>query len=134
MKQTGVVVEKTGNIARIECDRQSACDMCENASVCTEKCKKVYATAVNAVNADIGDLVEIETESSLVLKNAFIVFFLPVILSVVAFFAIERLFGSTVAVIATLVVLVVSLVLFAFLQNGNEKNRNASRIVRIISK
>ncbi len=134
MKQTGVVVEITGKSARVECDRQSACDMCENASVCTEKCKKVYATAENTVDAEIGDLVEIETESSLVLKNAFIVFFLPVILSFIAYFAAERFFGSAVAVILTLVALIASLVLFAFLQNRNEKNRNASKIVRIISK
>ena len=134
MKQTGVVVEIIGKGARVECDRQSACDMCENASVCTEKCKKVYATAENTVNAEIGDLVEIETESSLVLKNAFIVFLLPVILSFVAYFAAERLFGSAVAVIVTLVALIASLVLFAFLQNRSEKNRNASKIVRIISK
>jgi len=132
MKQTGVVIEIIGNLAKVECDRQSACDMCENASVCTEKCKKVYATAENTVNAEIGDFVEIETESKRVLKNAFIVFFLPVILSFVAYFVTERFFGSTPATIVTLVVLTVSLVLFAFLLNGKEKKENASRIVRII--
>ena len=132
MKQTGVVVETDGKTAKVECDRQSACDMCENASVCSEKCKKVYATADNTVNAAVGDFVEIETESKRVLKNAFIVFFLPVILSFVAYFVTERFLGSTLAAIVTLVVLTVSLVLFAFLQNSNEKNRNASKIVRII--
>ncbi len=134
MKQTGVVVEIIGNNAKVECDRQSACDMCENASVCGEKCKKVYATAQNTVNAQIGDFVEIETESKQVLKNAFIVFLIPVLLSFVAYFVAERFFGGTIATLATLVVLIASLILLSFLLNIREKNKNVSKIVRIISK
>ncbi len=134
MKQTGIVVEIMGNNAKVECDRQSACDMCENASVCSEKCKKVFATAQNTVNAQIGDFVEIETESKRVLKNAFIVFLLPVLLSFAAYFVAERFFGGTTAALATLVVLVASLILLSFLLNTKEKDKNASKIVRIISK
>ncbi len=134
MKQIGIVIEINGEYAKVECDRQSACDMCENSSGCTEKCKKVYAKARNSVNAEIGDTVEIETETSKVLMNAFIVFFLPVLLSLCAYFVAERFFGSALAVVTTLVVLIVSLVLFAFLLNRSAKNKDVSRIVRIFSK
>ncbi len=132
MKQYGTVVETNGNIARVECERKSACDMCENAEHCTEKCTKVYATAINEVNACIGDLVEIQTDTKKVLTNAFIVFILPIFLAVVACFAINSLFGEVIAVVATFIVLVLSLCLFSFLLNRSEKKRVISRILRVL--
>ena len=62
MKQIGTVVETYGNIAKIECDRRSACDMCENSEGCTVKCQKAYTRALNPLNAQVGDTVEIEAE------------------------------------------------------------------------
>lgn len=133
MKQTGIVVEIKDNVARIECSRQSACDMCENAEHCVEKCKKVLATASNDVNAVVGDMVEIETETGKVLSNAFAVFMLPIFLAVAAYFGINFFFGEGVAVIGTFAVLVFSMILIAFLLNRSAKKRIVSRIVRILS-
>ena len=133
MKQTGIVVETNGNYARIEYTRQSACDMCENAAHCVEKCKKVFATASNDINAVVGDVVEIETETGKVLSNAFAVFMLPIFLAVAAYFGINAFFGEGVAVICTFAVLVFSMILIAFLLNRSAKKRVVSRIVRILS-
>ena len=132
MKQFGTVVETDGKMARVECDRQSACDMCENAEHCVEKCKKVYTNALNTLGAETGDSVEIETETSRVLVSALIVFLLPVLLAIGANFIANRMFGEGVSVLITFAVLVGSVVLFSFLLNRRAKRRVVSRIVRIL--
>ena len=132
MKQIGTVVETEGNTAKVECDRKSACDMCENAEHCVEKCKTVYATALNDLNAKTGDSVEIETETSRVLISALIVFLLPVILAIGAYVVADKFFGEGISVLITFAVLVGTVVLFSFLLNKRAKKRVASRIVRIL--
>ena len=132
MKQIGTVVEINGDIARVECDRQSACDMCENAAGCAEKCKKVCATASNTVNATVGDRVEIETDTSKVLKNAFIVFLLPIVFAIASYFLAKALLGESLAIVVTFIVLVFSLLFLSFVLNKAEKKQAVSRIVRIL--
>ena len=131
MKQTGTVIEINGKLAKVECDRRSACDMCENAASCAEKCKKVYATAVNSVNASVGDYVEIETDTGMVLMNAFIVFLFPIFTAIAAYFLSESFFGEGVSAVVTLVVLAVSLAAVSFLMNKAAKKKTVSRIVKI---
>lgn len=132
MKQIGTVVEIKGDMAKIECSRQSACDMCENAEHCVEKCKKVYATALNVVGASVGDNVEIETETGKVLKNAFLVFMVPIFLAVAAYYFSDLWLGEGVSVIITMSVLVFSVVLFSFLLNKAAKKQPVSRVKRIL--
>ena len=132
MKQSGIVVAKNGNIAKIECDRRSACDMCENVASCAEKCKKVYASALDTVGASIGDVVEIETDTSGVLLNAVIVFLLPIIIAVGAYFVSDMFFSEGVSVLITFAVLVFSMCLFSFLLNKAAKRKTVSRITRIL--
>lgn len=132
MKQYGTVVETNDNIAKVEVDRKSACDMCENAAHCVEKCKKVYATALNELDANIGDLVEIQTDTKRVLFNSFFVFMLPIFLAVFAYFAIDVFFSESIAVVATFIVLISSVCLFSKLLNNREKKHIVSKIVRIL--
>lgn len=132
MKQTGTVIEVNGNTAKVECDKRSACDMCENAAHCVEKCKKVYATALNTLNAKEGDYVEIETETNRVLFNAFLVFILPIFLAVVTYFIARRFWGEGVSVVMTFIVLVFSLIMFSFILNRASKGKTVSRIVKIL--
>ena len=132
MKQTGTVIEVKGNIARVECDKRSACDMCENAAHCVEKCKKVYATALNEAGAKPGDYVEIETETNRVLFNAVLVFILPIILAVAVYFAANAFLGEGVSVLLTFIVLVFSLIGFSFILNRASKGKTVSKIVKIL--
>ena len=132
MKQKGIVIEINGKNAKVECDRASACDMCGNSASCTEKCKKVYANAENSVSAKIGDYVEIESDTGRVLKNAFLVFILPIFLAVISYFCTYKFAGEVVAVIVTLAVLVFYLCIFSFFLNKSERKKNVSRIVKIL--
>lgn len=132
MKQIGKVVETNGDVAKIEVDRVSACDMCENSAHCAEKCKKVYATASNSINAMIGDTVEIETETGRVLLNSVLVFLFPVLLAICAYFLSDLFLGENVSVIITFFTLVFSVCAFSFVLNRISKKKVISRIVRIL--
>lgn len=132
MKQIGNVVETKGNIAIIEVDRKSACDMCENAANCVEKCKKVYATAQNLVNADVGDTVEIETETHRVLINSVIVFLFPIFLAIGSYFLSDLFFAENVSVVITFFVLVFSMFAFSLGLNKFSKKKVISKIVRVL--
>lgn len=132
MKQIGSVVEIKGNIAKIEVDRKSACDMCENAANCVEKCKKVYATAQNLVNAEVGDTVEIETETHRILINSVIVFLFPIFFAIAAYFLSDLFFAENVSVLITFFVLVFSMFAFCFGLNKLSKKRVISKIVRVL--
>ena len=133
MKQYGRVVDIDGNIAKVECERQSACAACENSANCVEKCKKVYASASNEIKAEVGDMVEIETDTGRVILYSFVVFVVPVIMAVLSYFCADRLFGENIAVAVTFIVLVFSLILFAFVLNRRQKGRTVSRIVKILN-
>lgn len=133
MKQIGTVIEIDGEIAKIECDRQSACDMCENASGCKEKCKKVYATALNRANAKVGDIVEIETNTGKVLKSAIFVFLFPIIFAVIAYIVSNRFFGEGIAAVCTLAALVFSAMIFSFVLDRKAKRDIPSVVVKILA-
>lgn len=132
MKQIGKVVETKGNIAKIEVDKISACDMCENAAHCAEKCKKVYATASNFVNAEVGDTVEIETETGRVLANSVLVFLFPVFLAIGAYFLTNLFLSENISVVITFFTLVFSLCAFSFILNKLSKKKVISKIVRVL--
>jgi len=133
MKQMGKVIEVLqDNMIKIECDRQSACSACDNAASCTEKCKKVYATAQNTVGAVIGDLVEIEADTAVFIKNAIAVFIFPIIIAVLSYFVFDMIFGEGITVLFTLSFLVMSAVITASVLNKRAEKNVLNKTVRKI--
>ena len=133
MKQTGKVIEIIDdNTVRVECDRQSACSMCDNASSCVEKCQKVYATARNTVGAVVGDTVEIEADTAVFLRNSVALFIIPTVLSVVLYFVFNSFLGEGLSVLFTMMVLILGMAVIAFLLNNNAKKDSVNKIFRII--
>ncbi len=80
MTQIGRVVSVTGALAKIEVRRASACG--ENCAMCKGGCvpTKHIATAKNTAGAKEGDVVRIDTSDADVLKSAFLVYFLPILI------------------------------------------------------
>lgn len=88
MRQKAVVLETYGERAKIKVLRSSMCEGCTKKAdghtcACGELLganRVMIAEAENKVNAVSGDAVEIETESSVVLGYAALVFLVPVLL------------------------------------------------------
>lgn len=93
MKTVGVVISVCELYSVVESERMSACEGChksaEGCSVCSlmgGKSRKISTRAVNDIGAEVGDRVEIESDSGRVLGYAFVVFVLSILFMLCAFF------------------------------------------------
>jgi len=84
MKQTGVVSEVNGRMATVCGDRASACGSCAGKSSCSTlgswNAKQASLKAWNDIGARVGDTVEIEVPDGVVLRSAFRLYGLPMLL------------------------------------------------------
>lgn len=93
MRVRAKVIAVEGRFATVLCDRKSACEGCHKladggeCSVCSlmGSGRSMETRAYNAVNAVVGDTVELETASSRVLGYAAMVFLLPVIMVILGY-------------------------------------------------
>lgn len=77
----------------IEVQRQSACGHdCANCGGCGAPKERIQAIAVNAVHANVGDVVTIEGKNSEIMRMAAVVYAVPLLLFF-AFFAVACLCG-----------------------------------------
>lgn len=84
MEQIGVVKKTEENIAFVTVNRVSACG--ENCAHCKGGCtpSSVTAKVENPVGAAVGDRVKIETDTNKVLFASFILYIVPVLLTILA--------------------------------------------------
>jgi len=79
MKQTAIVEAVSGENAKVKVKRDSACAGCKSAGLCNTCYKTITAEAFNKAGAVIGDTVEIETESKIIIGYAAVTFVVPII-------------------------------------------------------
>lgn len=79
MTERGVVTKIKGNRATVEFDRKNACDSCHMCAV-TRDGMKVKIVIDNALDACVGDVVDVEMGERFVLTAALIVYIIPLVL------------------------------------------------------
>ncbi len=116
MQEIGIVesVNESRGTAKVVFDRKSACDKCGMCLTSKGEKMKVYVEVKNTLGAKVGDRVGVTMSDRFVLRAAFIVYLIPVIL-IGAGLAIFRKFSEMVllAVIAAGLVLGVVVGIFA---------------------
>ena len=82
MQEIGVVesINEKNGTAKVVFDRKAACDKCRMCLTANGDKMKVYVEVKNTLNAKVGDKVGVTMSDGFVLKAAFIVYLLPVIL------------------------------------------------------
>lgn len=78
MREKAIVVSKKGHKAEVEVIRTSACAKCKACSLGSEK-KVVKVWVQNDINADVGQVVEIEIENKALISATFIMYVIPLI-------------------------------------------------------
>lgn len=92
MKQKGIVKEINGEFATVSVLRAEACSSCSGRNFCGSA-RQAEVRVKNAVSAQIGETVEIETPSEKVLGYAALVFLSPVLLAVGLYLLLYRFSG-----------------------------------------
>lgn len=78
MREKAIVVSKNGNKAEVEVIRTSACAKCRACSLGSEK-KVIKVWVQNDVNANVGQVVEIEIENRALISATFIMYVIPLV-------------------------------------------------------
>ena len=83
MESIGVVISLNGNMATVNVRRVSACG--ENCASCKGGCvaTTIKTTAENLVSADVGDTVKIESNTTDVVRAAFFLYMMPVVVALI---------------------------------------------------
>ena len=133
MKQYGVVISTDGNTAKVRVKRDSACDGCESAGLCSALCPNVTdTTAYNNAGASVGDTVELETGSGAVLIYSALTFIMPIVLGLVGYFiAVGMGLGEIIAFAVLSAAVVLSFVMLWLIVKLRGKRDLAVRITKI---
>ncbi len=131
MTQVARIVALDGDKATLVVERSSSCGECHGDCLSCVAGKKVTFTAKNSIHADIGDSVKVESSSKHILTIAFMVYILPIVLSVV-FGALVYSTGANVAFAVTVGV-VLWVIMFGVLFFYSRKLQKLSKDICVIT-
>ena len=138
MRQKAVVLETHGDTAKIKVLRASMCEGCgkrgeDGSCACGAIMganRVMIAEAYNEIHAAVGEDVEIETDSAVVLRYAALVFLLPVVLFIAAYSVAESLTQSLyIPWIAAAAAFVLAFVFVIVFDRKSKKSCSQIRIV-----
>jgi positive regulator of sigma E activity len=93
MKEKGIVIELSGQMARVKILPTEACKSCPSSSLCGVADKKMILEADNKLKAVLHDEVWVETSAKQSMIAVFFLFMLPVLLGLLAVFFTARYKG-----------------------------------------
>lgn len=130
MQVTGTVRKTDGKTAYIVIRRESACgENCANCGGCKNKTNEI--TATNEIEARPGDTVTVEMEDGRVLKAAFMVYMVPLIIFFTAYFVSDMIFKLNMLSITFGIVLSVLFYVFLHFYDKKQKEKYIHKIIEI---
>ncbi len=93
MTQKGLVIYADEAYVIVAVKQATACDGCHKKDGCTSCTSILEVRAHNDCGADFGDTVEVTVSTGRVILYAFVVFILPFLPAMVAYFAVDAAFG-----------------------------------------
>ena len=130
MTANGKIKEIKENIATIEVFKESACTgKCEDCAGC--KTSPVSATAYNEIGAKVGDVVEIYAPSKKVMKLAFLVYVVPVLILIFGGMVFSFP-GYKIIKSISIMLLICLYICFIIYENNKSKKNIQNTITRVI--
>ena len=132
-----------GRFAVVENERKSACEGCHknidggSCTICSlvGENRKISMKAYNKIGAEVGDLVEIETETRRVLWYAMLIFILPIVAALVGYFVGNAVLdNSKFSLFFAFAAMSLVFVCVAIYSKHTVEKRSDAEIVRIIKK
>ena len=131
MNAVGIVKSTEKDYAYVEIIKKSACSSCDGCAskgkchtelIFLEGLKSYEIKARNHIGASVGDKVEVQSKGTISLMLSFMVFVLPVIVSIVSYFLFFKETEASKTALIMSVVFVISFVVIAFVSNRLLKN------------
>lgn len=131
MEQIGTVEQIIGEKAVVAVNRASACG--EGCAHCKGGCApgRVRAYVINIAEAEVGDVVKIETDTADVVRASLILYFVPCVLAIFAAAAATELFCSAAAAACACAVFFAA---FAVIKCFDKRIAPVSKITKIMKK
>ncbi len=145
MKKIAEIVSIKGNIAEIKVERSSMCDGCsvkQNNGKCScshgsllGNGKDFISEAFCDIPVCVGDKVIIETSDANVLRNALLVFILPVVIFIAVYSAVFNFTSKeAVSFAASAVAFILSFIFIGMIEKMKRKKLPDITVVEVISK
>lgn len=135
LTQKGIVKKTDGEYAGVSVMRSSACDACHAKGFCVECKKTMEARALNAVGAEAGDTVELESPTGTVLGYAAIMFLMPVVAALGSYLTASLWLSETASLLVSLAFFLAAFVfIYLFFNSKSIREKNTVTIVKIIKK
>lgn len=131
MTQIGKVVDIEGEYAIVEVKRASSCG--ENCAHCKGGCAPTNhrATVGNSMRAKKGDMVKIEMSNTSLIRSAFLVYIMPIVIMLFAYgIAFQLTQNTVIGVVSCILGLVIG---FLLLKTFDQKIAPVPQIVRILT-
>ena len=144
MKKTAEIVSIKGNIVKIKVERSSMCDgcavkaqngkcSCSHASMLGEA-KSFVSDAVCDIPVNVGDKVIVETADSKVLRNAVLVFILPIVFFIAAYsIAISISSREGVAFVSAVIAFLLSFVIIGTVEKKKKNKLPDITVTEVVS-
>jgi sigma-E factor negative regulatory protein RseC len=132
MEEKAVVVEVKGRSVRLEIERNSACKTCQTCS--SGQGRAMFIMVKNEVGAKKGDRVNLEINSTSVLRGAFLIYLLPSLGLILGTLLTSQVTGSVVMeALGSIAGFTISIILVCFyLRKIELKGSFIPRITRIL--
>ena len=131
MKQQGIVIKTEDNgTAQVSVKRERACDVCK----IKDSCKKtIISVAENAIDAKNGDVVTIETPSSLIILYSALVFILPIFIALISYFIGTSIFKNDIyPYLFSLICFILTFIILNITINKKASKKTVVKIVGIV--
>ena len=131
MREEGIVKRAEGGLCEVVVRRKSACG--DNCASCGGACKMNFqhVTAKDPLGVKPGDCVTIEMESKKVLLSAFLVYILRIIVFVMAFYKVQKVYNSDSIALAVALLLVTVTFLLTMLYDRRHKDDFIPTVIKI---
>lgn len=131
MREEGIVKRAAGGLCEVVVRRKSACG--DNCASCGGACKMKFqqVTAKNPLDAKAGDCVIIEMESKKVLFSAFLVYILRIIVFIMAFYGMQKVYDSDSIALAVALLLMTVTFLLTMLYDRRHKDDFMPIVIKI---
>ena len=129
MTGEGIVIRADGNVATVKIKRSSACGHdCGECNLC--KNPDIEVKILNPIGAQVGDRVRIGTDTSKVLKDAFLLYMLPIIGAFVLYITLDSFgLGNAICIGAEVVWAVLW---FVFIRHYSKNSVSMSCAIEIL--